>query len=229
MNVQSKLSVICSNFNASFDKYGYSIDIVKRTALCQCTIQIKNILLIGSESKCSNSPAFSMKYTYNFVTEWFSNPLSIKFYSQGFHFLKYPSKIFFPSLELSNKIDNSIYNQDIAHSTPLHKLRKLINILQNNKPIFLSKADQNSYLYGNISSNDNDEQTDLISWLDPEIWSSLIFMFISGTIAIISFILLIFLIVKYFKLHSTFLHIISLQKLKPFSNTDKSCLTPSSV
>ena len=229
MNVNSHLSVICSNNNASFEKQGYSIDIIKRTALCECTLQMNDILLIGSESKCSNSPSFSMKYTYNFVTEWFSNPDSINFYSQGFQLLKYPSKSFFPSLDFTGSKDNSIYNDNIVHSISLHQLKKLIKKLHNQNPIFLTKTDQNSYLYGNISGNDNNEQTDLISWLNPEIKSSMIFMFISGTIAIISFVLLMFLIIKHFKLNSTFLKIISSDVLQTPSKLEECCLTPSSV
>jgi hypothetical protein len=220
MNVQSEFYVKCSNSKHSVSRTAHSISIIKRTALCRCTINIKNVLLIGSETNCSNSHTFSMQYTYNFVTEWLSNQLSIRFYTQGFNFLNFPSNSYFPSLNIAQTVDNSVYNENSPKAISLDKLSHLVDTIRADKPIFLTKADRNSYFYGNSSSahNDNEDILDLNSWFGPEIQSSMIFMFISGIIAIIAFVLLIFLCVKYVKLHHSFLYNIGSHSVQADNN-----------
>jgi hypothetical protein len=147
-----------------------------------------------------------MQYTYNFVTEWLIDKSSIRYYQQGFNLLNFPSNTYFPKLNLGQSPDDSIYNENTQKSVSLDKLDNLIATLKAKEPIFLSKADRNSFRYGNLTIEDTSEILDIDSWFGPEIKYSMIFMFISGIIAIIGFVLLLVLCVRYTKLHHAFLY-----------------------
>ncbi len=80
------------------EKESFAVTIVNRLDLCRCTLKTKNIYLLGTATNCTSTPGLRFVYTYNFVTEWLKNKLSIPFYQEGLHILRFPSSTMFPSI-----------------------------------------------------------------------------------------------------------------------------------
>ena len=98
LNIYSQYAVSCNDGKPPKVHDTFAISIIKRTSLCHCTLETKDIYLIGSEINCTDYPNFEVKYSFNFVTEWLYNKPSISLMYSNKDYFYYPSITNFPSI-----------------------------------------------------------------------------------------------------------------------------------
>ncbi len=141
---------------------------------------------------------FLIQHTFNFVTEWIYNKMTMSYYREDTHILRLPSQVILPDLSIRKTNTDNIYIESKPPAISLHKLYAFVNRLQNDD-LHITKANKNRMdnrllnqsLTGNM--DDTEDILDIGSWFNDEIQSSMIFSFISCIIAIIAFIFLLFL------------------------------------
>ncbi len=79
LNIQDELKVTCGLYNHETICSTHSVSIVNRKDLCDCVIQTTDIQLIGSHSNCTSNGNFTIYHTFNFVTEWIYNKMTISY------------------------------------------------------------------------------------------------------------------------------------------------------
>ncbi len=136
--------------------------------MCRFILKTKSIYLLGTAINCTSTPGLRFVYTYNFVTEWLKNKLSIPF-NPGLHILRFPSSSMFPNIPYQSKSRSSVYTDK---DVPLEKLDQLLNKIDTDEDIFLSLNDKNrhdSLKYRNNSDDSDNDLLDIDSWFGPEI------------------------------------------------------------
>ncbi len=199
INVFSLMTITCEVDMAVTEKDSFAVTIVSRLDLCRCTLETENIYLLGTATNCTSTPGLKFVYTYNFVTEWLKNKISIPFYQEGLHILRFPSSTLFPSIPYHSNSRSGVYRDKDVPSISLNKLDTLVRTIDTDKDIFLSLADKNRHDSQRLRNNSVDSDNDLLdidSWFGPEIEYSMIFMFISSIISILGFIILMVLCYK---------------------------------
>ncbi len=147
---------------------------------------------------------FLIQQTFNFVTEWIRNKMTMSYYRENAHILHLPSQAKLPDLSILKTNTDNVYTESKAPAISLHKLDARVNTLQD-QDLHLTKADKNrkdNQIFNKTLTNKMDYTDDILaidSWFDDEIQSSMIFSFIYCIIAIIAFIFLLFLYYKHEK------------------------------
>ncbi len=127
------------------------------------------------------------------------------YYRENQYFLGLPSSSTIPSLHVIRTDSANVFAVDTVPPISLHKLDSLINNLKENK-IYLSNSDKmskdNKLLNATFmdSMEDNNDILDIDPWFDDDAESSMIFIFLSSIIALIAFLLVLFLCFKHEKL-----------------------------
>ncbi len=123
------------------------------------------------------------------------------YYRENEHLLRLPSKASIPNFTVIKSNQSGVFIVNTVLTTSVKQLDTIIGNLKQNK-IYLSKTDkigQDIKLF-NESITDNfenmNEQLDIDSWFDENAESSMIFIFVSWIIALLSFILQVFLCFK---------------------------------
>ncbi len=148
---------------------------------------------------------FIIYYTFNFVTEWLHNKAVMPYYRENEHLLHLPSKASIPNFTLIKFNQSVVFSVNTVPPISVKQLDNIIGDLKQNK-IYLSKSDkirQDIILFHESimdNSQNTNEQLDIDSWFDEDTESSMIFIFMSCIIALLAFILLVFLCFKHEKL-----------------------------
>ncbi len=121
MNVFSLITITCEVDMAVTEKDSFTVTIVNRPNLCRSTLKTKSIYLLGTGTNCTSTPGLRFVYIYNFVTEWLKNKLSIPFYQEGLHILRFPSSTMFPSIPYQSKSRSGVYRDKDVPSIILEK------------------------------------------------------------------------------------------------------------
>ncbi len=127
------------------------------------------------------------------------------FYKENEHLLHLPSKYSIYNFTVSKSNQSGVFSANIVSPFSVKWLDTDLGDLKQNK-IYLSKSDKigQDIIYFNESIMDNsenmNEQLHIDSWFDEDAESSIIFIFVSCIIALLAFILLVFLCFKHEKL-----------------------------
>ncbi len=100
LNIQDEIKITCGKFNHEAVRETHSLSIIKQKDLCDSVIQTIEIQLIGSHSNCSSNGNFIIYHTFNFVTEWLYNKLTMPYYVEKEHMLQLPSKASLPTSQI---------------------------------------------------------------------------------------------------------------------------------
>ncbi len=205
LNINDELKITCDKYGTQTTCHSHSVSIIKRTDSCDCVIQSIEIQLIGSHSNCSSNGNFIIYHTFNFVTEWLHNEAVMPYYRENEHLLHLPSKASIPNFSIIKSNQSGVFSVNTVPPISVKQLDTILGNLKQNK-IYLSKSDkigQDIKLF-NESITDNfentNEQVDIDSWFDEDAVSCMIFIFVSCIIALLAFILLVFLCFKHEKL-----------------------------
>ncbi len=161
--------------------------------------------LIGSHSNCSSNGNFIIYHAFNFVTEWLHNKNVMPYYRENEHILRLPNTASIPNFSVIKTNLSGVFSENNVPAISLKQLDTIICNLRQNK-IYLSNSDKmgmdNELFNESIMDNFDkaNELLDIDSWFDEDAESSMIFIFVSCTIALLAFILLIFLCFKHEKL-----------------------------
>ncbi len=189
----------------SQNQHTHSVSIIKHTDTCDCVIQSVEIQLIGSHYNCSSNGNFIIYYTFNFVTEWLHNKKVMPYYGENELILHLPSLASIPNFSVVKTNSSSVFTENKVPAISLQQLDNLIVNLKQNT-IYLSNTDKlgkdNVLFNESIMKNMDytDEIFDIDSWFDEDAESSMIFIFVSCIIALLAFILLLFVCFKQEKL-----------------------------
>jgi len=200
MNIFSTIVIDCGIEVRNVKILVHAISAVERSALCQCSIKSKHIYLVGTETNCTSEPNFKVEYTFNFVTEWINDKVSMPFYQEGLHLLRVPSSTYFPNIKIKPGLQvNNVYTDDEIPSISLSKLEQLIEVMKTEDNIFKSVADKDNYnMLKRLNGTDvnNDDILELDAWFNTDMNYTMIFIFISSIVSVIAFIFLLFLCYK---------------------------------
>ncbi len=215
LNIYDELKITCGIYSQETKCYSYSVSIIKCTDACDCVIQSMEIQLIGSHYNCSSNGNCIIYHIFNFVTEWLHNKKVMPYYRENEHILRLPSSASILSLNVVKSNSSDVFTENKVPAISLQQLDTLISNLKQNK-IYLSNSDKlgqdNALFNESIMENmDNtDDLLDIDSWFDEDAESSMIFNFVSCIIALLAFILLLFLCFKHERLRKLMsLYIIS--------------------
>ncbi len=204
LNINDELKVTCRKYDRQTTCRAHSVSIIKCTDTCDCVIQSVEIQLIGSYSNCSSNGKFIIDHTVNFVTEWSHNKAVMPYYRENEHLLCLPSKASIPNFSVIKSNLSVVFSDNTVPAFSVMQFYTIIGDLKQNK-IYLSKSDKigQDIKFFNESITDNFENTnkqlDIDSWFDEDAESSMIFLFVSYIIALLAFILLVFLCFKHKK------------------------------
>ncbi len=216
LNINDELTINCGKYGKQTTRHSHSVSIIKRTNSCDCVIQSVEILLIGSHSNCSSNGNFIIYHTFNFVTEWLHNKAVMPYYRENEHLLCLPIKASIPNFTLIKSNQSGVFSVNTVLPISVKLLNTIIGDLKQNK-IYLSKSYKigPDIIYFNESIMDNsantNEQLNIDSWFHEDSESSMIFIFVSCIIALLAFIVLVFLCFKHEKLRK----LISLDMASP--------------
>ncbi len=206
LNIQDEIKITCGKYNHETVREMHSVSIIKQKDICDCVIQTTEIQLIGRHSNCSSNENFIIYDTFNFVTEWLYNKLTMPYYMEKEHILRLPSQARIPAIIVIQSNTSNVFTKSEIPAISIHQLNALVN-RRRKKDISLSHSDKNredNILFNHSleqNMDDNDEILDIDYWFDEDIQSSMIYIFISCIIALITFIILIFLCFKHDKVH----------------------------
>ncbi len=228
LNIFDHLKITCGKYSSKTIRNSHSVSIIKRTDVCDCIIQSVEIQLIGCHSNCTSNGNFTIYHTFNFVTEWLHNNKVMPYYRENEHILRFPSSASIPHLPVTSANTTGVYTENKVQVISIQQLDHIISHLQNNK-LYLSHSDMigKDNLLFNESIMDNrvhaEDILDIDSWFDDDTESSMIFVFISCLIALLAFLLLLFLCFK----HGQLQRLLSLYMASPpavnASTLDHSC------
>ncbi len=205
LNINDELNITCGKYGRQTTCHSHSVSIIKCTDACNCVIQSVEIQLIGNHSNCSSNGNFIIYHTFNFVTEWLHNKAVMPYYRENEHLLHLPSKASIPSFSVIKSNHTAVFSDNTVPSISVKQLDTIIGNLKQNK-IYLSKSDkigQDIKLFNeSITANfeNTNEQLNIDSWFDEDAESSMIFIFVSCIIALLAFILMVFLCFQHEKL-----------------------------
>ncbi len=205
LNINDELTITCGKYGRQTTRHSHSVSIIKRTDTCDCVIQSVEIQLIGSHSNCSSNGNFIIYHTCHFVTEWLHNKAVMPYYREREHLFRLPSKASIPNFTVIKSNQSGVFSVNTVLPISVNWLDTIIGHLKQNK-IYLSKWDKigQDIIYFNESIMDNsantNEQLDIDSWFNEDAESSMIFIFVPCIIALLAFILLVFLYFKHKKL-----------------------------
>ncbi len=227
LNINDELKITCKKYSRETTHRSHSVSNIKLSDACDCVIQSVEIQLIGSHSNCSSNGNFIIYHTFNFVTEWLHNKIVIPYYRENEHILRLPSSASIPYFSVIKTNLSCVFSANNVTPISLKQLDTIIGDLKQNR-IYLSNTDKigQDNAFFNESIMDNFESMNKLlnidSWFDE---SSMIFIFVSCIIALLTFILLIFLCFKHEKLRK----LISLYMASPqvvnATAVDTSCNT----
>ncbi len=205
LNINDELKITCGKYSRETTCRSHSVSIIKCIDSCYCVIHSVEIQLIGSHSNCSSNGNFIIYHTFNFVTEWLHNKVVMPYYRENEHILRLPSSASIPDFSVIKTSLSGVFSETNVPPISLKKLDTIIGDLKQNK-IYLSKSDKigqdNAFFDKSIINNfgNMNELPDIDSWFDEDAESSMIFIFVSCIIALLVFILLIFVCFKHEKL-----------------------------
>ncbi len=130
LNMQEELKVTCGLYNWETTRSTYSASFVNRKDLCDCFIQTAEIQLIGSHSNCSSNGNFDIYYTFNFVTEWIYNKMTMSCYWENDHILSLPSQAKLLGFSVLKSNTSNVFTESETLAISLHKLDALVNTLK---------------------------------------------------------------------------------------------------
>ncbi len=210
-NINDELKITCDKYSKEIKCHSHSVSFIKHTDACDCVIQSVEIQFIGSHYNCSSNGNFIIYHTFNFVTEWLHNKNVMPYFSENEHILCLPSSASIPNFSVVKTNSTHVFNENKVPAISIQQFDNLIVNLKQNK-IYLSNSDKlgkNNVLF-NESIKENMDNTDKLldidSWFDEDAESSMIFMFVSCIIALLAFILLLFLHFKHEKLRKPSSH-----------------------
>ncbi len=205
LNIYDELKITCGKYSRETIHHPYSVSIIKWTHACECVIQSLEIQLIGSHTNCSSNVNFIIYHTYNFVTEWLHNKFVMPYYQEKEHILLLPSSASILKLNLVKTNSSDVFTEDKVLPISLHQLDTVISNVEKNK-VYLSNSDKigsdNECINELImeTMDNTDDLLDIDSWFDDDAESSMIFISVSCIIAVVAFILLVFLCFKHDRL-----------------------------
>ncbi len=198
LNIQDEIKITCGKFNHEAVCETHLVIIIKRKDLCDCVIQTIEIQLIESHSNSSSNDNFIIYHTFNFVTEWLYNKLTMPYYREKEHILQLPSQASLPTINVVQSNTSNIFTKKKVPTISIHQLDSLVNKLKH-KDIYLSHSDkhgEDSMLFNcSLEQNMDDNNTilDINSRLDDDTDSSMMLTLISCTNALVAHIFLIVL------------------------------------
>ncbi len=201
LNIFDQLKITCGKYSRETIRHSHSLSIIKHTDACDCIIQSVEIQLIGGHSNCTSNGNFIIYHTFNFVTEWLHNNKVMPYYRENEHILQFPSSASIPHLPVTSANTTGMYTEDKVPVISIQQLDHIISYLHNNK-LYLSHSDMigkdNLLFNESIMANrvHADAILDIDSWFDDDEESNMIFVIISCLIALLAFLLLLFLCFK---------------------------------
>ncbi len=79
-NIKNEIKINCGKYNCETVCETHSVSIIKWKDVCDCVIQTTEIQLIGTYSNSISNGNFIIYHTFNFVTEWLYNKLTLRYY-----------------------------------------------------------------------------------------------------------------------------------------------------
>ncbi len=195
LNIFDQLKITCGKYSRETISHSHSVSIIKHTV-----VWLHNT--VSGHSNYTSNGNFIIFYTFNFVTEWLHNSKVMPYYRENEHILRFPSSASIPHLPVTSTNTTGVYTEDKVPVISIQQLDHIISHLHNNK-LYLSHSDMigkdNLLFNESIMANrvHADDILDIDSLFDDDAESSMIFVLISCLIALLAFLLLLFLCFKH--------------------------------
>ncbi len=201
INLYDELKITCGKHKRETIRHSHSVSIIKRADAFDSIIQSVKIQLIGSHYNCSSNGNVIIYHMFNFITEWLHNKNVMPYYRENEHILCLPSSASILSQNVITSNSTDVYTENKIPGISFHQLDKFISDIKK-ETIYLSNYLMTTNFNESIMQNTDDakELLGIDSWFDEDVESSMIFIFVSCIIALVAFILLLFLCFKHERL-----------------------------
>ncbi len=142
LNIQDEIKITCGKYNRETVREMHSVSTIKRKDICDYVIQTTEIQLIRRHSNCSSNGNFIIFHTFNFVTEWLYNKLTMPYYSENEHILCLLSQAKIPAINVLQSNTSNVFIESKIPAISIHQLGAHVSRLRKND-IFLSHSDKN--------------------------------------------------------------------------------------
>ncbi len=190
LNINDELKITCGKYSRETTRGSHSVSVIKCSGASDCFTQSIEIQLIGSHSNCSYNGNFIIYHTLNFVTEWLHNKLVMPYYRENKHILCLLSKTVYKPSMLFNKTYQVCLVKIMCHKFHLNS-QTISQVISSKSQ---TKQDKTKHFSKNPQTTTLKTQTNYLTSIHE---SSMIFIFVSCIIALLAFILRIFLCFKH--------------------------------